>query len=94
MYVKIVLPREGHPAKEGLRHNVCIGEIIFLSPREGHPAKEGLRPSCTLHTIPRVVDPREGHPAKEGLRPVSITTCKSNAKPRVGHPLKEGLRHG
>ena len=37
-------PREGHPAKEGLRQGlICSSNSKGNKPREGHPAKEGLR---------------------------------------------------
>ena len=36
-------PREGHPAKEGLRLSNLNLQASISPPREGHPAKEGLR---------------------------------------------------
>ena len=60
-------PREGHPAKEGLRHIITpIFEATVL-PREGHPAKEGLRHcfndfKCDFHKSQR------GSSSKRGIK--------------------------
>lgn len=49
-------PREGHPAKEGLRLWGNAWRRNFPKPRVGRPAKEGLRRRIVLR-FPRIVRP-------------------------------------
>ena len=88
-----MVPREGHPAKEGLRR-ALIDTInpSNLNPREGHPAKEGLRPVVLFVGFTSLT--QRGSSSKRGIKTMIKASCEGPhlRHPREGHPAKEGLR--
>ncbi len=88
----MVLPREGHPLKERLRHDVGSAVASIIRSQSGSSTKRGIKTLINFFSHGSVF-PREGHPLKEGLRRhEQLLLGFTLGTPREGHPLKEGLR--
>ena len=61
------MPREGHPAKEGLRLPVNFGSMPLVRTQRGSSSKRGIK-TASINPLKHKPDtPREGHPAKQRL---------------------------
>ena len=87
--------REGHPLKQGLKHNCReSGRALDFPVREGHPLKQGLKRNGERFWE------EDGYGSGRTSTKTRIETVKrDNLQPapqwvREGHPLKQGLKPG